>query len=161
MKSTLERDGREAGEKWKAPHAGAEKDLESQRPAARQLVGGEEPARHIRGGEPDGVETDADREGKDKENKQAFIRRKMKRIKNPGEGKRRKLQYISLWICIAALWINQLYHSHYEYQVHQKFCLQYQQVLQGLENQLEESRERTKELREISDLLETLQGNQK
>ena len=83
----------------------------------------------------------------------------MKRIKDLGESKGRKTQYISLWICIAALWINQLFHSHYEYQIHQKLYSQNQQIFESLEIQLDAAQERTRELREIADLLEALQRN--
>ena len=50
-------------ETWKGSDAGAEKDIESQRPASGQLAGSEEPVRHVGGSEPDGTEADADREG--------------------------------------------------------------------------------------------------
>lgn len=75
----------------------------------------------------------------------------MKRIKNLGKGKGKKPQYISLWICIVALWINQLLHSHYEHQIHQKLYLQNQQILESLEIQLDVTQERTEELRKISE----------
>lgn len=82
----------------------------------------------------------------------------MKRIKNLGEGKGRKLHYVSLWICIAALWTNQLYHSRCEYQIHQKLFSQNQRIFESLEIQLDAIQERKEELRRITDLLGAIQN---
>lgn len=82
----------------------------------------------------------------------------MKRIENLGESKGRKPQYISLWSCIAVLWINQLLHSHYEYQAHQKLYSQNQQILESLEIQLDATQERLEEFRKIADLLGAIQN---
>lgn len=75
--------------------------------------------------------------------------------------KKRRLQYISLWIGIAVLWVNQFIYVHYEYREHQRLHTQDQQILQAQETQLGIAEERLQILREVVDSLDLLQENLK
>jgi uncharacterized protein YecA (UPF0149 family) len=62
---------------------------------------------------------------------------------------------------VAAMWVNQLIHAHYEYLEHQQLHSQDKQILQMLESQLANSEDQIQFLQEIVDSLEAFPVIQK